>query len=75
MPAALLLLRSLLVRLLGSRIAAAAAHFLRRALSLAATRVAALLRHLWDRLRSRETREALLSCVLCLLNLNKKADN
>ncbi|XP_061083513.1 protein myomixer-like [Conger conger] len=75
MPAVLLVLRALLVRLLGSRLAAAAARLLRGGLSLAAARLGALLRHVWERVRSREAREAVLSCVLCLLNLHKKADN
>ncbi|XP_035255359.1 protein myomixer-like [Anguilla rostrata] len=75
MPAALLLLRSLLVRLLGSRLAALAAQFLRRSLSLAAARLGSLLQRVWERVRSQESREAILSCVLCILNMHKKADN
>ncbi|KAL4641338.1 Protein myomixer [Arapaima gigas] len=75
MPAALLLLRSLLIRLLGSTLVRSAAQLLGRALSAAAVRLGSLLRHIWERVRSRESREAILSCVLCILDMNKKVDN
>uniref|UniRef100_A0A8C9VIM7 Uncharacterized protein n=1 Tax=Scleropages formosus TaxID=113540 RepID=A0A8C9VIM7_SCLFO len=74
MPAALLLLRSLLIRLLGSTLARSAAQLVARALSAAAARLGTLLRHIWARVRSRESREAVLSCVLCVLNMSKKVD-
>ncbi|KAG9344321.1 hypothetical protein JZ751_010990 [Albula glossodonta] len=73
MPAVFLLLRSLLIRLLSSRLAGSAAQFLRRSLSQVASHIGSLLRHIWDRVRSQESREAILSCVLCLLNMQKKA--
>ncbi|XP_063047465.1 protein myomixer-like [Engraulis encrasicolus] len=75
MPAVLLLLRSLVVRLLSSKLAASAAQSLRRSLSAAASQLGTVLRNVWDRLRSQESREAILGCVLCILNLHKKVDN
>lgn len=61
MPApllALLLLRTLLTRLL----------------LLARKRLLPLLRRLRARLTSQQSREAILTCLLCLLNLRKKVD-
>lgn len=48
---------------------------LARLLPLARRRLLPPLRRLWRRLRSRESRQALLTCLLCLLNLRKKADD
>ncbi|XP_033000447.1 protein myomixer [Lacerta agilis] len=62
MPApllALLLLRTLLTRLL----------------LVARQRLLPLLRRLGARLTSRQSREALLTCLLCVLNLRKKVDD
>lgn len=58
-PLAALLLRTLLARLL----------------PLARKRLLPPLRRLGRRLRSRESRQALLTCLLCLLNLRKKVDD
>ncbi|KAK1170966.1 protein myomixer-like [Acipenser oxyrinchus oxyrinchus] len=74
MPAFFLLLRSLLIRLLSSKLAGSAAQFLRRSLSTAGSHLGSLLHRIWDRIRSQESREAILSCVLCLLNMHKKVD-
>lgn len=43
-------------------------------LQLARKRLLPPLRRLGRRLRSRESRQALLTCLLCILNLHKKAD-
>ncbi|XP_028580196.2 protein myomixer [Podarcis muralis] len=62
MPApllALLLLRTLLTRLL----------------LVARQRLLPLLRRLGARLTSQQSREALLTCLLCVLNLRKKVDD
>ncbi|XP_072565581.1 protein myomixer-like [Paramormyrops kingsleyae] len=75
MPAVLLFVRSLLIRLLSSKLASSAAQLIRRILAAAAAHLGSLLRHIWDRVRSQESREAILSCVLCILNMNKKVDN
>ncbi|CAN8203509.1 unnamed protein product [Coccothraustes coccothraustes] len=48
---------------------------LARLLPLARRRLLPPLRRLGRRLRSRESRQALLTCLLCLLNLRKKADD
>ncbi|XP_067320414.1 protein myomixer [Anolis sagrei] len=58
MPALLLLLRALLTRLL----------------LLARRRLLPLLRRLGARVTSQESRQALLTCLLCVLNLRKKVD-
>ncbi|KYO43399.1 hypothetical protein Y1Q_0013473 [Alligator mississippiensis] len=63
MPAPLLPLL-LLLRTLGVRL-----------LLLARQRLLPLLRRLRARLGSRESREALLACLLCILNLRKKVDD
>jgi len=47
---------------------------LARLLQLARKRLLLPLRRLGRRLRSRESRQALLTCLLCILNLHKKAD-
>ncbi|XP_062320408.1 protein myomixer-like [Osmerus eperlanus] len=70
-----LLLRSLVIRLVSSRLAASLASFLRRTLSTGAAHLGTALRHVWDRVRSQESKEAVLSCVLCILNMHKKVDN
>lgn len=62
-PLAVPLLRALLARLLA------------RLLPLARKRLLPPLRRLGRRLRSRESRQALLTCLLCLLNLRKKVDD
>lgn len=74
MPAVFLLLRSLVVSLFGSRLAASAAQLLRRSLTAAVTHLGTVLRHIWDRLRSQESKEAILGCVLCILNMHKRVD-
>lgn len=48
---------------------------LARLLPLARKRLLPPLRRLGRRLRSRESRQALLTCLLCLLNLRKKVDD
>ncbi|XP_074676754.1 protein myomixer [Strix aluco] len=48
---------------------------LARLLPLARRRLLPPLRRLGRRLRSRESRQALLTCLLCLLNLRKKVDD
>ncbi|XP_048863787.1 protein myomixer-like [Brienomyrus brachyistius] len=75
MPAVLLFVRSLLIRLLSSKLASSAAQLIRRILAAAAAHLGSLLRRIWDRIRSQESREAILSCVLCILSMNKKVDN
>ncbi|XP_062375402.1 protein myomixer-like [Sardina pilchardus] len=75
MPAVFLLLRSLVIRLLSSKLAGSAVQFLRRSLSTAVSHLGTALRHVWDRLRSQESKEAILGCVLCILNMHKKVDN
>ena len=70
-----LLLRSLVIRLVSSRLAGSLASFLRRILSTGAAHLGTALRHIWDRVRSQESKEAVLSCVLCILNMHKKVDN
>ncbi|CAL8258248.1 unnamed protein product [Lota lota] len=69
-----ILLRSLVVRLLSSRLAGSLVQFLRRTLSSGAAHLAAALRHVWDRVRSQESKEAILGCVLCILNMHKKVE-
>ncbi|XP_052362537.1 protein myomixer-like [Oncorhynchus keta] len=70
MPAVFLLLRTLLSsRLIGSLL-----QFLRRTLSSTFSHVGAALRYVWDRISSQESKEAILGCVLCLLNMHKKVD-
>ncbi|XP_025937006.1 protein myomixer [Apteryx rowi] len=46
-----------------------------RLLRLARQRLLPPLRRLGGRLRSRESRQALLTCLLCILNLHKKVDD
>ncbi|KAL1263652.1 hypothetical protein QQF64_006391 [Cirrhinus molitorella] len=75
MPAVFLLLRSLVVSLLSSRLAASAAQLLRRSLTTAAGHIGTVLRHIWERISSQESKEAILGCVLCILNMHKKVDN
>ncbi|KAJ0005011.1 hypothetical protein NQD34_011225 [Periophthalmus magnuspinnatus] len=75
MPAVLLLLRSLVIRLLSSRLAGSVAQFLRRVLSSGAAHLGSALRHVWERLRSQESKEAILGCVLCILNMHKKVES
>ncbi|KAF4106134.1 protein myomixer-like [Onychostoma macrolepis] len=75
MPAVFLLLRSLVVSLLSSRLAASAAQLLRRSLTAAARHLGTVLRHVWERISSQESKEAILGCVLCILNMHKKVDN
>ncbi|KAG7512928.1 hypothetical protein JOB18_043266 [Solea senegalensis] len=70
-----ILLRSLVIRLLSSRLAGSVAQFLRRSLSTGAAHLGTALRHVWDRIRSQESKEAVLGCVLCLLNMHKKVEN
>uniref|UniRef100_A0A096LZY1 PH domain-containing protein n=1 Tax=Poecilia formosa TaxID=48698 RepID=A0A096LZY1_POEFO len=67
-----ILLRSLVIRLLSSRLAGSLAQFLRRSLSTGAAHLGTALRHIWDRVRSQESKEAVLGCVLCILNMHKK---
>ncbi|CAL8367261.1 unnamed protein product [Gadus morhua 'NCC'] len=69
-----ILLRSLVVRLLSSKLAGSLVQFLRRTLATGASHIAAALRHVWDRLRSQESKEAILGCVLCILNMHKKVE-
>ncbi|XP_050982924.1 protein myomixer [Labeo rohita] len=75
MPAVFLLLRSLVVSLLSSRLAASAVQLLRRSLTAAAGHLGTVLRHIWERISSQESKEAILGCVLCILNMHKKVDN
>lgn len=75
MPAVFILLRSLVIRLLSSRLAGSVAQFLRRSLSTGAAHLGTALRHVWDRIRSQESKEAILGCVLCILNMHKKVEN
>lgn len=75
MPAVFLLLRSLLIRLFSSRLAGSAAQFLRRILSSGAAHLATALRHVWERVTSQESKDAILGCVLCILNMHKKVEN
>ncbi|XP_046693614.1 protein myomixer-like [Silurus meridionalis] len=75
MPAVFLLIRSALLRLFGSRLAGAAARALRRSFSAAAAHLTAALRLVWERLSSQESKEAIVGCVLCILNMHKKVDN
>ncbi|XP_036429505.1 protein myomixer-like [Colossoma macropomum] len=75
MPVVLLALRSVLLSVLSSRLTRALAQHLRRLLSAASSRFAAALRHVWERLRSQESKEAILGCVLCILNMHKKVDS
>ncbi|KAK9541794.1 hypothetical protein VZT92_001814 [Zoarces viviparus] len=70
-----ILLRSLLIRLFSSRLASSVARFLRRSLSTGAAHLGTALRHVWDRIRSQESKEAVLGCVLCILNMHKKVEN
>jgi len=71
MPCVFLLLRSLF----SSRLAGSVAQLLRRSLTAAAGRLGTVLRHIWDRISSQESKEAILGCVLCILNMHKKVDN
>ncbi|XP_043916711.1 uncharacterized protein LOC122793068 [Protopterus annectens] len=57
MPALFFLLRTLLVRLLGSQLAVSAFNLLQRILSGVTARLAILLRNIWDRIRSEESRQ------------------
>ncbi|XP_042593499.1 protein myomixer-like [Cyprinus carpio] len=75
MPAVFLLLRSLVVSLFSSRLAGSAAQLLRRSLTAAAGHLGTVLRHVWERISSQESKEAILGCVLCILNMHKKVDN
>uniref|UniRef100_A0A673CFG5 Myomixer, myoblast fusion factor n=1 Tax=Sphaeramia orbicularis TaxID=375764 RepID=A0A673CFG5_9TELE len=75
MPAVFILLRSLVLRLVGSRLAGSALQFLRRSLSSGAAHLGTALRYVWDRVRSQESKEAVLGCVLCILNMHKKVEN
>lgn len=75
MPAVFILLRSLVLRLLGSRLAGSLARLLRRSLSTGAAHLGTALRHIWERVRSQESKEAVLGCVLCILNMHKKVEN
>ncbi|KAF7664013.1 hypothetical protein LDENG_00192510 [Lucifuga dentata] len=75
MPAVFILLRSLVIRLLNSRLAHSVAQFLRRILSTGAAHLGTVLRHAWDRIQSQESKEAVLGCVLCILNMHKKVEN
>ncbi|XP_056148341.1 protein myomixer-like [Lampris incognitus] len=75
MPAVFLLLRSLVIRLLGSRAAGSVVQFLRRGLSRAAVHLGTALRNIWDHVRSQQSKEAVLGCVLCILNMHKKVEN
>ncbi|CAM9295164.1 unnamed protein product [Lampetra planeri] len=75
MPAVFILLRSLVIRLLGSRLAGSVVQLLRRSLSSGASHLGTALRHVWDRIRSQESKEAVLGCVLCILNMHKKVEN
>ncbi|KAJ1147927.1 hypothetical protein NDU88_000768 [Pleurodeles waltl] len=74
MPLPFLLLRTLLIRLAGSRLAASGVQFLRKRLTWAGAHLALLLRRVWRRATSEQSRQAVLGCVLCLLNLGKKVD-
>ncbi|KAJ3610548.1 hypothetical protein NHX12_022640 [Muraenolepis orangiensis] len=69
-----ILLRSLVVRLLSSSLVGSAVQFLRRTLSSGFAHLGTALRHVWDRLRSQESKEAILGCVLCILNMHKKVE-
>ncbi|CAM4728009.1 unnamed protein product [Leuciscus chuanchicus] len=75
MPAVFLLLRSLVVSVFSSRLAGSVAQLLRRSLTAAAGRLGTVLRYIWDRISSQESKEAILGCVLCILNMHKKVDN
>lgn len=75
MPAVFILLQSLVIRLLSSRLVGSVAQYLRRILSTGATHLGTALRHIWDRVRSQESKEAILGCVLCILNMHKKVEN
>uniref|UniRef100_A0AAY5F4T3 Myomixer, myoblast fusion factor n=1 Tax=Electrophorus electricus TaxID=8005 RepID=A0AAY5F4T3_ELEEL len=75
MPAVVLLLRSVVIRLLSSKLAGSAVQFLRRILTVVAWHLGSALRHIWDRVQSQECKEAILGCVLCILNMQKKVDN
>ncbi|KAK7902210.1 hypothetical protein WMY93_018979 [Mugilogobius chulae] len=75
MPAVFLLLRTLVIRLFSSRLAGSVAQFLGRALSSGAAHLSTALRYVWDRLRSQECKEAVLGCVLCILNMHKKVES
>nr|P0DP88.1 RecName: Full=Protein myomixer [Danio rerio]UDE16204.1 MYMX [Danio rerio] len=75
MPAVFLLLRSLVVRLFGSRLAASGVQLLRRILTTATGHLGTVLRNIWERISSQQSKEAILGCVLCLLNMHKKVDN
>uniref|UniRef100_A0A671LIJ3 Uncharacterized protein n=1 Tax=Sinocyclocheilus anshuiensis TaxID=1608454 RepID=A0A671LIJ3_9TELE len=46
---------------------------LRRSLTAAAGHLGTVLRHVWERISSQESKEAILGCVLCILNMHKKA--
>ena len=69
-----ILLRSLVIRLLSSKLAGSLAQFLRRGLSTGAAHLGTALRYVWDRIRSQESKEAVLGCVLCVLSMNKKVE-
>ncbi|TNN58100.1 hypothetical protein EYF80_031699 [Liparis tanakae] len=59
----------------GVKLAGSVAQFLRKNLSSAAAHLGTALRHVWDRIRSQESKEAVLGCVLCLLNMHKKVES
>uniref|UniRef100_A0A8C7I5G0 Uncharacterized protein n=1 Tax=Oncorhynchus kisutch TaxID=8019 RepID=A0A8C7I5G0_ONCKI len=67
MPAVFLLLRTVLSsRLIGSLL-----QFLRRTLSSTFSHVGAALRYVWDRISSQESKEAILGCWSCLIQVNE----
>ncbi|KAE8600150.1 hypothetical protein XENTR_v10013102 [Xenopus tropicalis] len=74
MPVPFLLLRTLLVRAAGSRLAVSGARQLTKGARWARSHLLVLLQRLWARITSEETRQALLGCVLCLLNLQHKSN-
>lgn len=75
MPAVFILLRSLVIRLLSSSLVGSLVQSLRRSLSSAVTHLGTALRHVWERVSSQESKEAIVGCVLCILNMHKKVDN
>nr|XP_061817007.1 protein myomixer-like [Nerophis lumbriciformis] len=75
MPAFFILLRSLVIRLLSSSVVGSLVQFLRRSLSSAVAHLGTALRHVWERVSSQESKDAVLGCVLCILNMHKKVEN
>ncbi|XP_029306060.1 uncharacterized protein mymx [Cottoperca gobio] len=63
MPAVFILLRSLVIRLLSSRLAGSVAQFIRRSLSTGFAHLGTALRHIWDRIHPRSPRK--LSWAVC----------